>query len=160
MVKLSAVRVLATAITLMAASLFVSAPATAQTAAKGQRIFFSGHSFHVFMPPILADIAKKADIKDHTQVGLSSIGGSRVIQHWNVPEEKNKAKDALKSGKIDVFTMAPIFLPDEGIENFVKLALENNPKIRVFVQENWLPWDHYDPRFRSEERRVGKECRL
>jgi len=135
---------------------FLAAPLVghAQDAIKGQRIFFSGHSFHFFMPPILSDIAKKADIKDHTQLGLSAIGGSRVIQHWNVPDEKNKAKETLKSGKADVFTMAPIFLPDEGIENFVKLAVENNPKIRIFVQENWLPWDHYDPRFKPPKEKV------
>jgi len=69
--------------------------ARAQTDVQGQRVFFSGHSFHVFMPPILADIAKKADVKGHTQVGLSSIGGSRVLQHWDVVEEKNQAKKAL-----------------------------------------------------------------
>lgn len=131
-----------------------SASIHAQTDAKGQRVFSAGHSFHYFMPPILADIAKKAQIKDHTQVGLSAIGGSRVYQHWNVPEEKNKAKDALKGGKVDVFTMSPIYLPDDGIENFVKLAIANNPKIRIFVQENWLPWDHYDPKFKAPPGKV------
>ncbi len=133
--------------------LLLAASAQAQTEIKGQRVFSTGHSFHYFVPPILADIAKKADIKDHTQVGLSAIGGSRVYQHWNVPEEKNKAKEALKAGKVDVFTMSPIYLPDDGIENFVKLAIEKNPKIRILVQENWLPWDHYDTKFKPP---VGK----
>src|ERR1051325_4226014 len=91
-------------LTALVLALFVSQGAYAQTEVKGQRIFFTGHSFHYFMPTILADMAKKAGIKDHTQVGLSAIGGSRVYQHWNVPEEKNKAKEALKSGKLDVFT--------------------------------------------------------
>src|SRR5438046_690118 len=54
----------------------------AQDTIKGQRVYSAGHSFHVFMPGILADISKKAKIEDHKQVGLSSIGGSRVIQHW------------------------------------------------------------------------------
>ena len=121
---------------------------------KGQRVFFSGHSFHYFMPPILADIAKKADIKDHTQLGLSAIGGSRVYQHWNVADDKNKAKEALKGGKVDVFTMAPIYLPDDGIEKFVKLGLENNPKMRFFVQENWLPWDYYEVNFKAPKGKV------
>lgn len=121
---------------------------------KGQRIFFSGHSFHFFMPPILADVAKKADIKDHTQVGLSSIGGSRVYQHWDSAGGKNKAREALGAGKVDVFTMAPIYLPDDGIEKFVKLGIENNPKIRIFVQENWLPWDHYDTAFKAPKGKV------
>ena len=204
---------------------FVMGPASAvaQEPIKGLRVFHSGHSFHVFMPGILIDIARKADIKDHTQLGLSSIGGSRVIQHWapaqtsiakdsndavlptdtihvastgrfpaageltvqtsdgeavvtytgikgnsftgckggkgtlvlskKVGATTNAAKEALKTGKVDVFTMAPIYLPDDGIEKFVALALENNPKIRVTVQENWLPWDHYDVKFKPP---VGK----
>ncbi len=112
---------------------------------KGQRVFTCGHSFHVWVPGIVADLCKKASIADHTQVGLSSIGGSRVIQHWNVADEKNKAKEALKAGKVDVLTLSPIFLPDEGIENFTKLALEHNKDIRILVQPIWLRWDIYEP---------------
>jgi hypothetical protein len=111
---------------------------------RGQRVFTCGHSFHVFVPGILADMAKGAGIKSHTMVGRSSIGGSRVIQHWNVAEEKNKAKEALRAGKVDVLTLSPIFLPDEGIERFAKLAREHNPKVRVTVQEFWLPFDRLD----------------
>ena len=141
-------RVLSCLAALIAALALAGNRASAQTEVKGQRVYFSGHSFHVFMPGILADIAKKAGVEDHTQVGLSPIGGSRVIQHWNVPNDKFKSKEALKSGKVDVFTMSPIHLPDEGIENFVKLAVENNPKIRIYVQENWLPFDIYDTTFK------------
>ena len=112
---------------------------------KGQRVLSAGHSFHVFMPGILKDLAQGAEIKDHVQVDLQSIGGSRVIQHWDLADEKNKAKTALKTGKVDVFTLSPIYLPDEGIANFTKLALENNPDIRITVQEFWLPHDIYDP---------------
>jgi hypothetical protein len=126
----------------------------AQSETKGLRILSAGHSFHVFMPNVLADIAKKAEIKDHTQAGLSSIGGSRVIQHWNLADGKNKAKDVLTAGNVDVFTMSPIHLPDEGIENFVKLALEKNPKIRIYVQENWLPFDIYDTTFKERPKNV------
>jgi hypothetical protein len=112
---------------------------------KGQRVFTCGHSFHVWVPPILSDVAKSAGIQDHQAIGLSSIGGSRVIQHWNVPEEKNQAKEALRSGKVDVLTLSPIYLPDEGIEKFAALALEHNPQIRVTVQEFWMRWDIYEP---------------
>jgi hypothetical protein len=115
-------------------------------AVKGQRVFTAGHSFHFFIAPILEDMAKKAGIQDHKQVGVSFIGGSRVIQHWDVPEDKNKAKEALKAGKVDVLTLSPILLPDPGIENFAKLALEHNPNIRIFVQESWLPYDEIDPK--------------
>jgi hypothetical protein len=112
---------------------------------EGRRVFTCGHSFHVWVPGILADLCKKAEIPGHVQVGLSSIGGSRVIQHWDIAEEKNKARAALKTGKVDVLTLSPIFLPDPGIENFTKLALEHNKDIRVVVQPIWLRWDVYEP---------------
>ena len=127
-------------------------PATAPADAKpggpitqGQRIFFTGHSFHVFIPPILKDIAEAAGISGQKTLGLSSIGGSRVIQHWNVPEEKHHAKAALRTGQVDVLTLAPLFMPDDGIEKFATLALENNPRIRITVQEIWLRKDTYEP---------------
>jgi len=40
--------------------------------------------------------------------------------------------------------MAPIYLPDDGIENFCKLTLEHNPNIRITIQEFWLPNDLFD----------------
>ena len=121
---------------------------------QGQKVFTCGHSFHYFMPPILAEMAKAAEIKGHEQVGLSSIGGSRIIQHWDVPADKNKAKELLKAGKVDVLTLSPIHLPDEGIGNFVQLATENNTNIRIFVQENWLPFDIYDVTFKQRPPKV------
>jgi len=191
--------------------------AQTQKEIKGQRVLSVGHSFHAFMPGILANIAEKAEIKEHKQVGNYYIGGSRVIQHWTtqtaiakesndvplptetihvastdpfapsgeitiqtsdgdvvvrytgkkgnsftgckggtgtlaagkkVNQEENAVRQALKAGKVDVFTMSPVYLPDDGIENFVKLGIANNPKIRMFVQENWLPWDHFDVKFK------------
>jgi hypothetical protein len=117
----------------------------AEPITKGQRVFTCGHSFHVWVPGIVADLCKKAEIPGHTQIGISSIGGSRVIQHWNIAEPMNKAKTALKTGKVDVLTLSPIFLPDAGIENFVNLALEHNKNIRILVQPIWLRWDIYEP---------------
>jgi hypothetical protein len=112
---------------------------------KGQRVFTCAHSFHDWVPDILVDLCKKADTPHHVKVGVSSIGGSSVIKHWDVPEEKNRAKEALKTGKVDVLTLSPIFLPDPGIENFTKLALEYNKDIRIVVQPIWLRWDIYEP---------------
>jgi hypothetical protein len=112
---------------------------------QGQRVFTCGHSFHVWVPDILADMCKKAGIQGHTQIGISSIGGSQIIQHWNIPDDQNKAKEALKTGNVDVLTLSPIFLPDPGIENFTKLALEHNKDIRILVQPIWLRWDIYEP---------------
>ena len=113
-----------TAISLVLALLTVNSTAVAQTnvaaekgksAVAGQRLYSAGHSFHVFVPKILNEMVKAADIEDHVLVGQSFIGGSRVIQHWNVPEERNKTKKALRTGEVDVLTLSPIHLPDEGI---------------------------------------------
>lgn len=123
-----------------------------QPSIAGQRVFSCGHSFHVFVPNILKDIAKSAGIQSHVQVGLSPIGGSRVIQHWDVVDDKFKAKAALASGKIDVLTLSPIFLPDDGIEKFAALALEHNPKVRVTVQEFWMPFDRGITEFPPKDR--------
>jgi hypothetical protein len=170
-----------------------------QTPPKGQRVFTCGHSFHVFVPGTLADVAKGAGVKDHKMAGLSSIGGSRVIQHWNaaditlkgetkairvesfsddgkevvykpfggkqqtkaksdVVKIENKAKELLGKGEVDVLTLSPIFLPDNGIEKFVELALKNNKDVRITVQENWLPWDVYDPRFKKPAKKVDHDA--
>ncbi len=118
----------------------------------GLRVVSIGHSFHVWVPGIVADLAKKAEIPGHVQLGVSSIGGSRVIQHWELPEGKQVAQTALKKGDVDVLTMSPIFLPDPGIENFTTLALEHNPKIRVIVQPIWLRWDIYEPTTKRPEK--------
>jgi hypothetical protein len=119
---------------------------------RGQRVFTCAHSFHVFVYRLLREMAEGAGIKDHESVGLSRIGGSRVIQHWDVPEEKNEAKAALRAGKVDVLTLSPIWLPDEGIEKFARLGLEHNPDIRVTVQEFWVPNDTYHPVYPLETR--------
>ena len=107
----------------------------------GLRILTAGHSFHVWMPGHLLDITTKAGITGHHQDALSAIGGSRTIQHWDAVGDKQKIKPALIEGKADVLTLSPIYLPDEGIENFVKLGLEHNPALRITIQEFWLPFD-------------------
>jgi len=125
-------------------------PAATRPVEKGQRVFTAGHSFHVFMPNLLRELAAAADIKEHTQVGVQSLGGSRVVQHWNLPDEKNKAKQALTEGKVDVLTLSPIFHPDEGIDRFTELALKHNPDVRVTVQAFWLPYDVYDVNYQKK----------
>ena len=126
-------------------------PADEAPAPKGLRVFSAGHSFHVFMPPILTDVAKGAGIKDHKHLGTSSIGGSRTIQHWDQPDDKNRTKAALKEGTVDVLTLAPIYHPDAGIDNFVKLGLEHNSNLRVAVQTLWLPYDVYDRDYQKKK---------
>ena len=127
-------------------------PPLAEPITKGLRVFTCGPSFHVWVPEIVADLCRLAEIPDHVQLGVSSIGGSRVIQHWDITPDKNKAQEALQTGKVDVLTLSPIFLPDPGIENFTKLALEHNPNIRVIVQPIWLRWDIYEPTTKRPEK--------
>lgn len=55
---------------------------------QGLRVATCAHSFHAFVPKILTDIAESADIQGHIQVGTSVIGGSRVIDRGDVPDEK------------------------------------------------------------------------
>ncbi len=140
-------------------------PGVAETAAqstKGLRVLTAGHSFHVWMPAMLAEMAEKAGITGHQKVALSSIGGSQVIQHWNVADEKNQIKPALIASKADVLTLSPIYLPDEGIENFVKLGLEHNPNLRITVQEFWLPFDEqalWASRAKGEKPTVDRDAK-
>jgi len=110
----------------------------------GQRVATCGHSFHVFTYRQVAEIATSAGLK-HELASLSSIGGSTVLKHWAVPEEKSAVKQVLKAGKADVLTLSPIWLPDEAIEQFVKLGIEHNPALRITVQEYWMPNDEYEP---------------
>ncbi len=115
-------------------------PGTA-SAPKGQRVFYASHSLMWYVPTPLGELAEAATIKDHKLVGLQSLGASKTLQHWNMPEEKNKARQALKTGDVDVLVMSPIQFPDEGIDNFVKLGLEHNPNMRFIVQISWGGWD-------------------
>ncbi|MDB6006232.1 MAG: hypothetical protein JWR15_3219 [Prosthecobacter sp.] len=114
----------------------------APAAVPGQRVFYTGHSFHMFVPAMIEEMVKTTDIQGHKLVGKQGIGGSRVIQHWQLADDKNFAKKALMGGEVDVFTMAPhLLIPDEGITNFVNLGLEHNPRMRFLLQASWYPFD-------------------
>jgi len=121
---------------------------------EGQRVVTCGHSFHVWVAPMLRDMATAAGIKGHEIAGVSSIGGSTITQHWEKPDAENTGKKSLIAGDVDALTLAPIWLPDPGIENFAKLAVEHNPDIRVLVQEFWLPNDTYHPVYPLETRKI------
>lgn len=120
--------------------------AWAEDAPAGLRVFYTGHSFHMFVPPRVDQLAKAAGIAGHRTVGTQGIGGSRVIQHWDLEDGKNKAKPALEAGELDVFTMAAhLAIPDPGIDHFVELGLAHNPKLRLLVQASWMPFDITSP---------------
>ena len=115
--------------------------------AKSLRLYAAHHSYFVQVPPIMTEIAKAAGFAEQAWIGTKYIGGSKSLQHWNLKDEDNKAKEALKSGTTDVLILTPVYLPDEGIEKFAALGLERNPGIRVTVQEFWLPYDAYEPHY-------------
>jgi hypothetical protein len=112
----------------------------------GLRVFYTGHSFHMFVPRNVELLVKSAGIQGHKLAGTQGIGGSRVIQHWELADDMNKAKQALASGQVDVFTMAAhVAIPDEGITNFTELGLKHNPNLRLLIQASWFPFDVPDP---------------
>ena len=120
------------------------------------RVFVCAHSFMIFTAKLLPPLAQAANFA-YASAGQQMIGGSRVIQHWNLPDEKNVAKAALRDGKVDVLTLSPhMLLPDEGIDNFTKLGVEKNPKLRVFVQASWPGFDgNTAGTFKNEDRNAA-----
>jgi hypothetical protein len=128
--------------------------ARADEAAPSLRVFYTGHSFHMFVPGRMAEIAKAAGLSEYQLVGRQGLGGSRVQQHWDLPEERNQARKTLEKGGVDVFTMSPhVKLPDEGIDRFVELGLKHNPRMRFLVQESWVPWDSVEKRIANNSQR-------
>ncbi len=106
----------------------------------------------MFVPRRVEQMVTAAKIENHKLAGTQSIGGSRVHQHWDLPDEKNKAKRALTSGEVDVFTMAAhLTVPDRGITSFTELGLKHNPKLRLLVQASWYPFDVPAPEKRIRE---------
>ena len=91
----------------------------------------------IFTGQLLPPITESAGI-GYRDAGTQMLGGSRTVQHWNVPDEQNLAKRALREGSVDVLLVSPhMLLPDEGIDNFAKLGVEKNPNLRVLVQASW-----------------------
>jgi len=133
---------LAILVTMALAAVALAADDGAKRPPAGLRVFYTGHSFHMFVPPRVEQLVKSAGIEGHKLVGVQGIGGSRVIQHWDLADDKNKAKPALTSGEVDVFTMAAhLQIPDEGIAKFTELGLAHNPNLQLLVQASWYPFD-------------------
>jgi hypothetical protein len=115
-----------------------SAPNAANAIPAGQRMYYASHSLMWDVPTPLAEMATAYGISNHVLVGIQSMGFSRTQQQWDAREDaQHQAKPALRTGKVDVFVMSPMAMPDTGVANFVKLGLSNNPAMRFFVQNNW-----------------------
>jgi hypothetical protein len=127
----------------------------AESPAAPLRVFVCAHSFMIFTARMLPPMAR-AGGAPYAAAGQQMLGGSTVIQHWNLPDGQNKCKAALQAGAVDVLTLAPNLLqPDPGIDNFTKAGLEHNPKLRVLVQASWPPRDgvldrSFKPELRNE----------
>ncbi|MGB8169976.1 MAG: hypothetical protein WCF18_20905 [Chthoniobacteraceae bacterium] len=119
----------------------------------GERVFVCAHSFMIYTAKLLPPMALAAGLP-FTPAGQQMIGGSQVIQHWNLPDAQNKAKAALREGRVDVLTLSPhLLLPDPGIDNFTHLGLEKNPNLRIYVQASWPPRDGVlDRQFHNAQR--------
>jgi hypothetical protein len=118
----------------------------------GPRVFVCAHSFMIYTGQLLPPMTEAAGIA-YRDAGRQMIGGSRVLQHWVVPDEQNLAKRVLREGSVDVITLSPhMLLPDEGIDNFTKLGLEKNPNLRVLVQASWPARDGNAGEFHNEMR--------
>src|SRR3954447_21929844 len=118
-------------------------PTAESTRPVGQKVFVTGHSFHVPSARPFDQIARSAGIDGHILSGVQGIGGSSVTKHWDLPDDRDKARKAIKAGEVDVLTVAPFHtpLPDPAIDKFTALLLEHNPKGRVVVQASWVPMD-------------------
>ena len=117
------------------------ASSAADSIPEGLRMFYCSHSLMWDTPAPVAELAKDYGITNHVLVGLERMGFSTTLQHWQRPDAQNESKKALLTGKVDDFLMSPMEIPDEGISNFVKLGLLNNPDMRFFVQNNWTAFN-------------------
>jgi hypothetical protein len=154
-------QLLFTAFVVASLSALLPAASAEEPTLKGQRIFICGHSFHVPIAAPLQEIAELADITDQKLLGTQFLGGSTVSKHWNLSDDRDKARKAVRTGDVDVLTLSPKgILPDEGIDKFTDLALEYNTGARVFVQESWASFDSPSGRgkqkFANEDRDSAK----
>lgn len=112
---------------------------------EGQKVFFVGPSFHLFIVQPLITLAKEAGIKGHRVEGWDMIARSTPMQHWERGGGNSKVKKALRTGNIDVLTLASarwaqrrrVTMPEAGIDLFADMAVEHNPGVRVLVQHSW-----------------------
>ncbi len=118
---------------------------------RGLRVFSAGHSFHPHLPSMLDEVAKSAGFTGHIIAGSSLAGGAKTETHWLIPDP-SPIKEALMASSVDVLTLAPIHLPDDGIAKFTQFGSEHNRSLRVTIAESWLPFDEYQPAYHNEPR--------
>jgi len=104
-----------------------------------QRVFVCAHSFMIFIADLLPPMATAAGL-DYAPAGAQMLGGSQVVEHWLLPEDR--VKPALEAGAVDVLIVSPTAqLPDPGIDAYARLGIATNPDLRVLVQASWPAYD-------------------
>ncbi|MBN8524816.1 MAG: hypothetical protein J0M02_05715 [Planctomycetes bacterium] len=153
----------------LAALLLIMPLLAAGEAARGERVFVCAHSFMTFIANMLPPLAQ-AGGDGFSLAGHQMIGGSQVIQHWNLPGDK--AKPSLQAGLVDTLILSPtVQLPDAGIDNYARLGCAANPKLRILVQASWPAFDDASStdlegflarsrRFRNEDRNAATAASL
>ena len=105
---------------------------------KGQRVYFVGHSFHIFVIRPIIQMAKEAGVEKHWAEGWDMIGGSTPIQHWERGGDENAVKKALATGRVETLTLSSnVVAADPAVDWFADLAVEHNPNVRVLLQHSW-----------------------
>ena len=104
----------------------------------GERVFFVGHSFHMFVVRPLIRLCKEAGIPGHWAEGWDMIGGSTPLQHWERGGDENAVKKALATGRVQTLTLATnVRTDDPAVDLFADLAVKHNPDVRVMLQHSW-----------------------
>jgi len=105
------------------------------------------------IPAIVTEEAKAYGIKDHTVLGTLSMGFSTTQQMWQGgAQAKNWMKD-----KCDVFVTSPMEMPDTGVDSFVEYGLQQNPKMKFYIQNNWAGFNMDGNLAHSAMGRGGKQ---
>ncbi|KAF2421098.1 hypothetical protein EJ08DRAFT_727737 [Tothia fuscella] len=109
-------------------------------APKGYKIQFVGHSFHVFLPTPLANLAKEAKIEGHETLNFDMLPASYPEQHWAKMQRGQGVVKQNLQGTAELLTLSTREVaPDPAIAQFADFAYQNNQNIKVMVQETWLP---------------------
>jgi hypothetical protein len=111
-----------------------AAPAAEAEKPAGRRLAYASHSLMWDIPDILAAEVKEYGIKEHVVVGVQRNGFSTTLAMWNGGQQ---SKGWLQNGKVDDFITSPMEMPDAGVDNYVAFGLQQNPKMRFFIQNNW-----------------------
>lgn len=124
---------------LAAAVLVLPLCRAADPAPPPERVLVCAHSFMTCIARLLPPMAQAGGV-GFALAGHQMIGGSQVIQHWNLPGDK--ARPALQAGTVDTLILSPtVILPDAGIDNYARLGRGANPRLRILVQASWPAFD-------------------